>query len=237
MSSQRLIFLSAAFFLFSILGQSPAVNPSAAQSDRQKRNYLGPVRKASVETQTVSRKLYRVNTAGTNDLLEDITEEFNNGRFLAEEDEFDENGRLVADASTDREVEQEPFRRVYKYDSKGLVSEEILYKQDGLLAGINHYVYDSTGNKVEELCSNAKGSLSSRVRYDEHQNPTEFESFGPDGSIVRKQAAIHTYKREGNTLEDAYRYEPALPTSGGLMFVGGPKSDQPPQSPSSGPRN
>lgn len=198
-------------FLLSIFPQGV---PSSLQlSDSQKAGYLGPVHKVSTETETLSRKLYRESRNGQKELIEDSTSQFGNRRFLNAEEEFDESGRLVADASSDREMEQGPFRILCHYDANGRLSKEEHFNRDGSSAGSKHYVYDSTGKKSEELFYTASASLLSRARYDEHQNLTDLESFGPDGSVVQKQSIVRSYRREGDTLEDSYT-PPPQPTSG-----------------------
>lgn len=222
MLHEILAVLSSVLFFLSISQQD--VPPSPRPSDRQKAGYLGPVHKVSTETEILSRKLYRESSNGQKELIEDTTSQFGNGRFLKAEEEFDENGRLVADASSDREEDQEPFRSVYNYDAKGRLSEEDHFDRDGLPAGRKHYVYDSTGKKSEELFYTASGLLLSRARYDEHQNVTDIESFGPDGSIVQKQSIVRSYRREGNTLEDSYT--PPQPTSGMPLLVVSPQNSE-----------
>ena len=88
--------------------------------------------------------------------------------FLAAEEEFDENGRLVIAASSERERDQGPFRSVYHYDANGRLSEEYHFNRDGSPAGRKHYVYDSAEKKTEELFYAASGVLLSRARYDEN---------------------------------------------------------------------
>lgn len=202
----HLAILTVALCLFSTLPQD--MPPNSAQSDRQKAGYLGPVRKVSTETETLSRKLYRISGNGRKELIEDTTSRFGNGRFLTAEEEFDENGRLVADESSEREGEQGPFRSVYHYGANGRLSLEDHFNRDGSPAGRTHYVYDSDGKRSEELFYTASGELLSRARYDEHQNVTDIESFRPDGSIVQKRSIVHSYRREGNTLEDSYNESP-----------------------------
>lgn len=218
MAREILAVLSSALFLLSIFQQH--MTPSALPSDRQKAGYLGPVHKVTTETATLSRKLYR-----ESDLIEDTTGQFENGRFLAAEEEFDENGRLVADASSEREMEQEPFRSVYHYDASRRLTEESHFKRDGSPAGRKLYVYDSAGKKVEELFYSENGVPLSRLQYDDHQNVTHIESFGPDGSTIEKQSIVHSYRREGNTLEDSYTLP--QPTSGMYLVAASPKSGDP----------
>jgi len=231
MLHEILAVLSSVLFLLSIVQQD--MPPSPRPSDRQKAGYLGPVHKVSTETEILSRKLYRESSNGQKELIEDTTSQFGNGRFLAAEEEFDENGRLVADASSERDGDQGPFRSVYHYDANGRLSEEDHFNRDGSPAGRKHYVYDSAGKKSEELFYTASGVLLSRARYDEHQNVTNIESFGPDGSIVEKQSIVRSYLREGNTLEDSYN--PPQPTSG-LLRVVSPKSSGSPEAAGSAPQ-
>jgi hypothetical protein len=48
----------------------------------------------------------------------------------------------------------------------------------------------------------------------------------PIGAIVRKQSNIHSYRPEGNTLEDSYSYTPFQPTSGTYWGVVSPKNSE-----------
>jgi YD repeat-containing protein len=203
---------------------------NSSQSDRQKAGYLGPVRKASTETEILSRKLYRESGDGQRKLVEDTTADFGNARFLMAEQEFDRNGRLVADANSYREGDEEPFRSVYSYDGNGRLSLEDHFNRDGSPAGRKQYVYDSGGKKTQELFYTATGVLLSKVGYDDHQNATDIESYGPDGSIVQKQSTIHSYRREGNTLEDSYT--PPQRTSGMYLGVVSPKNGESHEAPS-----
>jgi hypothetical protein len=182
----------------------------------------------STEAETLSRKLYRESSNGQKELIEDTTSQFGNRRFLTAEKEFDENGRLVGDASSDREMEQGPFRILYHYDANGRLSEEDQFNRDGSPAGRKQYVYDSTGKKSEELFYTASAVLLTRARYDEHQNITDIESFGPDGSIVQKHTIAHSYRREGDTLEDSYA-PPPQPTSEMRRVVSQPAPNVPQQ--------
>jgi YD repeat-containing protein len=219
----QVAFLTSALFLFSTFSQDMPQNP--VQSDREKAGYAGPVRKASTETETLSRKLYRESGGGQTELVEDTTAAFGNGRFLAEEQEFDQNGRLIADANSDREAEQEPFRSAYSYDTNGRLSLEVHFNRDGSLTGRKQYVYDAGGKKTEELFYAASGVLQSKVRYDNHQNTTDIESYAPSGAIVQKQSINHSYRREGNTLEDSYTSP--QPTSGMYLRAVSPKNGEP----------
>jgi hypothetical protein len=231
MSHEILAVLSSVPFLLSIFQQDMPSSPRP--SDRQKAGYFGPVHKVSTETEILSRRLYRESSNGQKELIEDTTGQFGNGRFLTAEEEFDENGRLVADASSEREGDQGPFRSVCHYDANGRLSEEDHFNRDGSPVGRKHYVYDSAGKKSEELFYTASGVLLRRARYDEHQNVTDIESFGPDGSIARKQSIVHSYRREGNTLEDSYN--PPQQTSG-LLRVVSPTSNGSPEAAGSAPQ-
>lgn len=231
MLHENLAVLGSVLFLLSAFQRD--IPPRPRPSDREEAGYLGPVHKVSTETETLSRKLYRTSGNGQKELTEDTTGQFGNGRFLTTEEEFDENGRLVAQASSEEETEQGPFRKVYHYDANGRLSDEEHFNRDGSPAGKNHYVYDSAGNKSEELLYTASGVLLSKARYDGHQNVTDIESFGPDGSIVRKQSIARSYLREGNTLEDSYN--PPQPTSG-LLRVVPPRGSGTPEAVGSAPQ-
>lgn len=176
MLHENLAVLGSVLFLLSAFQRD--IPPRPRPSDREEAGYLGPVHKVSTETETLSRKLYRISGNGQKELIEDTTGQFGNGRFLTTEEEFDENGRLVAQASSEEEAEQGPFRKVYHYDANGRLSDEEHFNRDGSPAGKNHYVYDSAGNKSEELLYTASGVLLSKARYDGHQNVTDIESFG-----------------------------------------------------------
>ena len=233
MAHEILAVLTSAMFLLSIFQQgAPSSGPPP--SDRQKAGYSGPVHKASTETQILSRKLYRESSNGKRELVEDTTAQFGNGRFLTTEEEFDENGRLVSDANSEREAEDGEFRTVYKYDENGRLSEEDHFNRDGSSAGKKVYFYDSAAKKTDELFYEANGMLSSKVRYDEHQNATDIESFGPDGSIVQKRSIVHSYRWEGKTLEDSYT--PPQPKSGIYLQRLSPKNDESMQAAPSGPQ-
>jgi hypothetical protein len=232
MTNEIIGLLTASLFLLSMIRQDMPSNPS--QSDRQKAGYAGPVRKVSTETEIVSRKLYRESSNGQRELLEGTTAQFGNGRFLTTEEEFDENGRLVSDASSEREAEDGQFRSVYKYDERARLSEEDHFNRDGSSAGKKYYFYDSGGKRTEELFYTANGGLLSKVRYDEQQNATDIESFAPNGSIVQKQSIVHSYRREGNTLEDSYT--PPQPKSGIYLRRISPKNDESTQGAPNGPQ-
>ena len=197
MGRESLTILSLALLLLSI--SQEYMTASTPTSDRQKAGYLGPVHKAITENETLSRKLYRESK-----LVEDTTGQFGNGRYLEAEEEFDESGRLIADSSSDREMDQEPFRHMYHYDGTGRLSEEIHFNRDGSPAGKKQYVYDSAGRKAEELSYDVNGELFSRLQYDGQQNLTRMDSFRPDGSLIEKQSIVHSYHREGNILVDSY---------------------------------
>ena len=209
MAHEILAALCSALLLLPIFENG--LSPSPPSSDREMAGYVGPVRHVDTQFEMLSRKLYRESDTGQRELIEDSTGQFGHGRFLKAEEEFDENGRRVADASSDREVEDEPFRCVYRYDTNGRLSEADHFNRDGSPAGKKVYVYDSAGKKSEEIFYAASGVLLSKVRYDEHQNTTEVETFGPDGSVIHKQATPHSYLREGNTLIDSYNL-PELPS-------------------------
>jgi hypothetical protein len=194
------------------------------QSDREKAGYAGPVRKASTETETLSRKLYRESGGGQRELVEDTTTAFGSGRFFAAEQEFDQSGRLIADANSDREADEEPFRSAYNYDANGRLSLKELFNRDGSPAGREEYVYNAGRMKIEELLYAASGVLQSTIRYDEHQNITDIESYGPSGAIVQKQSIDRSYRREGNTLEDSYT--PPRPTSGMYLRAVSPRNEE-----------
>jgi len=206
MLNEILAALTPALFLLSIVKQD--MPPNSRPSDRQKAGYLGPVHKVSTETEVLSRKLYRESSNGQKELIEDTTSHFGNRRFLNAEQEFDENGKLVADASSDREGEQGPFRILYRYNANGRLSDEDHFNRDGTPVGKNHYVYDSAGKKSEELFYAASGVLLSRALYDEHQNLTDLESFGPDGSVVQVPNApqqfkpLYTYDDSGQLIKE-----------------------------------
>jgi hypothetical protein len=227
MLHKQLAILTSALCLF--LTPQQDIPSNSSQSDRQKADYLGPVRKASTETEILSRKLYRESGDGQKKLIEDTTADFGNARFLTSEQEFDQNGRLVANAGSDREEDQEPFRSVYSYDGNGRLSLEDHFNRDGSPAGRKQYVYDSDGKRTQELFYTATGLLLSKVEYDDHQNTTDIESYGPHGAIVQKQSTIHSYRREGNTLEDSYA--PPQPTSGMYWGVVSPKNGESLQAP------
>jgi hypothetical protein len=225
MADESVAVLTSVLFLLSIFHQDAPSGPG--MSNRQKAGYFGPVHQVRTETKTLSRKLYHESSNGQRALVEDTTAQFGNGGFLTKEEEFDENGRLVSDASSDREAEDGQFRSAYKYDENRRLSEEDHFNRDGSSAGKTQYFYDSGGKKTEELFYTATGVLSSKARYDEHQNTTDVEWFGPDGSIVRKQSIVHSYRREGNTLEDSDT--PLQPKSGLPMRVVSPQNDEFPQ--------
>lgn len=201
MAREILALLIPPLFLLSIPTHMALTIP---RSDKEKAGYLGTVHKVITETEILSRKLYR-----GFDLVEDTTAQSGKGRFLAEEEEFDENGRLVADASSDREMDQEPFRSVYSYDGMDRLSGETFFKRDGSPAGRKKYAYDSAGHKTEELLYDVSGILISRLDYDGRQNLTYSELFRSDGSVIEKQSIVHSYRRDGNTLEDSYAPTPA----------------------------
>jgi hypothetical protein len=122
MTQQIIGLLTISLFLFSMFHQD--MPSKSLESARQKAGYSGPVRKVSMETENVSRKFYRETSNGERELIEDSTAQFGNGRFLMAEEEFDENGRLMADGRSERELEGEPFRRVYNYGKNGRLYEE-----------------------------------------------------------------------------------------------------------------
>ena len=176
------------------------------QSDRQKAGYSGLVRKVITQGETIQRKEYFPSKGASPERVEDTSGDFGRGHSAADgdEEEFDEKGRLIADASSDREMDQGPFRCVYKYDENGRLSEEIQTNRDHSPAGRMVYLYGVNGKKAEEIYYGRTGSLAIRIQFDDHGNETHLEAFGPDGSITRNETFIRSYRRDGNSLEESY---------------------------------
>jgi YD repeat-containing protein len=127
---------------------------------------------------------------------------------------FDEEGRLLEEASAERSlVEQEPFRSVYIYGAEGRVAEKRTFNEDGSADGITKYIYDAEGNRTEEIYTSAQGSGSHRTRYDARGNLIESSWYRAEGPLTRKQVWNYTYKEEGNRSEEHYFIEEEVPGS------------------------
>jgi len=227
--------LLACVLLLIPLFQSLQADPDSQKTDRERRGYLGPVRKASTQGQTLSRRLYRESPDGKRKLVEDTTNQFGGKERQSDDDfdEFDEHGRLVADADFDRAMDQEPFRLAYHYGADGRLATVDHFNESGEPTGRTEYFYGPDGKRTEQLNYSPEGVLRFKTRYDDYGNVIENLSFTADGSVAHRESTAHTYHRVGNTLEDSY----ALPErSGGLIILPGPGTAESATTQAAGPR-
>jgi antitoxin component YwqK of YwqJK toxin-antitoxin module len=93
---------------------------------------------------------------------------------------YDAKGR-VAQRTTFMEYKQpnvmqshapEPGRVVFRYNDRGQVLEEAVYKPDAALASKTVFTYDKVGKLIEEahVSSNVRGDLKVSYEYDSHGN-------------------------------------------------------------------
>src|SRR5258705_7473103 len=70
-----------------------------------------------------------------------------------------------------------------------------------------------TATRRKELSYNSYGVLFSRGRYDEHQNVTDVEMLGPDGSIVRKESTATRTEATGtrSKIYTLHNLKPCIP--------------------------
>lgn len=162
------------------------------KSDREKAGLLGPVRKV--------RTGGRWPSDGAPAAAE---HEWVDGFSV-----YDEGGRLLEDASAERSlIEQEPYRSVYAYDDRGLVSEIRTFQEDGSPFGVTEYAYDASGKLTRQTFTSVQGHGGSRTKYDARGNVKEISWFEPDGTLRSKQVWHYTYREDGNRLEESYRIE------------------------------
>jgi hypothetical protein len=134
--------------------------------------------------------------------------------LLCEALRFDSDGRLLEDIDFERLIEQEPYRYVYRYNQRGMLSERIGYKQDGSVEEKDEYIYSPEGKKVEERSYSSQGRLVSRTTFRDDENIASVEFYDEDGKVKPKQTHRYEYTRKDNILEQTY-YPPQ--PSGGLV--------------------
>lgn len=118
---------------------------------------------------------------------------------------FDREGKLVEDIDVERSlIEQKSYRYVYVYDSKGVLTEEAGYREDGSFDEGSQYIYGPNGKKSEELIYSSTGKLQSKLKFDERENVVSIISYGVDGRISANETHRYEYVRRGTTLEQIY---------------------------------
>jgi hypothetical protein len=191
------------------------------KTDREKNGFKGPVHTVRTEIEVSPSRAYRVNPGGL-ELLEIFTSEYDGQRNLYELFTFDESGRLLEEASSERSlIEQESFRFVYTYDDAGRIARRDEYDQAGSADGKTLYSYDSEGRKVEETYYSAKGNGTRHTKYDQRGNAVEMICYGPDEEITSKNTWESSYNISGNRVEviTIYKMEPAQLTPGTDYYV------------------
>jgi len=176
----------------------------------------------SVETTVIdtSTKSYKLRPDGREEL-----EDFGNSSddspgspVVSEALRFDAQGKLVEDIDLERSYEQESYRYVYSYNSRGLLVEKAGHRENGSFYERSTYSYGPRDEKIEQLYYSASGQVASRHKFDEHQNIVSIEWYGDDGQIRQKESHRYKYLSNGNTLEQVY-YPPERQSGVGIIRV------------------
>jgi Txe/YoeB family toxin of Txe-Axe toxin-antitoxin module len=130
-----------------------------------------------------NRLTWKTNDYLTGTLFDSVIYSRVDGDKVAIYAEVENPNKITADSPiTNKQVKPADPRYTnkfkYKYDSKGNVSEEAWYQNDGSLW--LRYVYNFTGNKREELVYSADGSLNQKYVYTLDDKGNEIEMFAYD---------------------------------------------------------
>lgn len=131
---------------------------------------------------------------------------------------FDSQGKLVEDIDVQRPDDQESYRYVYTYNPRGMLVEKVGYRENGSFDERSTYIYGPRDEKIEQLNYSASGQVTSRYKFDEHQNIVSIEWYGEDGKVRQKESHRYEYLSKGNTLEQVY-YPPERQPGAGMVLV------------------
>jgi hypothetical protein len=130
---------------------------------------------------------------------------------------FNREGRLVEDIDVTRPVvDQKPYRYVYSYDPKGILSEKTGYREDGSLQEKTEYISGPKAKKAEKLFYSIDGKLQAKHKFDEHENVVSIMFYGDDGHISMTEMHRYEYQSKGSTMEQIY-FEPKPPAGSGII--------------------
>src|SRR5438477_12910912 len=111
-------------------------------TDREKCEFIGPVRSVRAEIENGPSRSYKL-LENRRELWKDYSDSFTDHSNSTNEQSspyeifiFDPTGRLIEDASAERQwIEQEPYGYIYRYDEKGRIDERLSYNEDGSPSG------------------------------------------------------------------------------------------------------
>lgn len=167
-------------------------------------NLKGKVRSVETYCAHISTRSYRLLAGGNRELLQDFGEPAPNTKSfpsLSSLERFDEQGRVIEDIDVDRPlIDQEAYRRFYKYDDCGQLAEIVDYDENNRVENTRRYVYGADGKKISEEVWSSTGRRWAREEFDEHENRVRLTWFREDGS-EQEQNWRYQYSREGNVTE------------------------------------
>lgn len=185
-------------------------------------NLKGKVRLVETYLAILSTKSYRLLSDGNRELLQDYgnpTLASVSSPLLFSLVRLDQQGRVVEDIDVDRPlIEQEAYRRLYKYDEVGRLVETADYDEQDQLMITWRNVFDVNGKKVSEEGWSPNGQLWSRSQFDEHENLVHMTWFTGDGVSEREQKCKYEYSGEGSVTEQIF-YPPEEPLRGFISSV------------------
>ena len=126
-----------------------------------------------------------------------VTEKTN--YILGHVKKFTQNGYLESHTSID-EQGQIMWKTIYKFDSKGLISESKTYRSDGYLESYWLYTYHPNGTPKEHTRFNASGKISVKSTFNDQGHWLAEMYFKDDGSVWYHRAM--TYDDLGNLKEE-----------------------------------
>jgi antitoxin component YwqK of YwqJK toxin-antitoxin module len=200
---------------------APARCAQQMRSDLVRSGLAGNVERVETTVASGKNKSYRLLPDGSRQELQDFgnpAEPPSDSAQICHLSKFDRRGRLIEDIDAERPlIEQEPYRYVYSYDSKGVLTEKTGYRVDGSLEEKTKYTDDANSKKSEQLFYSSAGKLESECKFDEHENVVSIVSYGTDGQISLSQIHRYDYAKNGNILEQTY-YPPEPLAGAGLTF-------------------
>jgi YD repeat-containing protein len=98
-------------------------------------------------------------------------------------------------------IEQEAYRRLYRYDDFGRLAEIVDYDESNRVVNTWRYAYNVDGRKISKEGWSPAGFLWTRSEFDEHDNLVRSTAFREDGTQEREQNWRYQYSREGNATE------------------------------------